>query len=69
LRQLQHERAWGKRLGAVIESLGDTCTIYHMFDRVSPEVEALWFEGKTWTYGELKKGEFHSDNFDEIEWS
>ena len=56
LRQLQHDRAWGQRLGAFIEGLGDTCTIYHMFDRVSPETEALWFEGKAWTYGELKKG-------------
>jgi hypothetical protein len=57
VRNLQHDRAWGKRLGALIEALGDTVTIYHMFARVSLEVEALWFEGKTWSYGELKKGE------------
>jgi len=31
---------------------------------VSPENEALWFEGKTWTYGELKTGELllHDSN-------
>jgi hypothetical protein len=57
VRNLQHDRAWGKRLGAFIEALGDTVTLYHMFARVKPEVEALWFEGNTWTYGELKKGE------------
>jgi hypothetical protein len=56
LRNLQHDRAWGKRLGEFIEALGDTVTLYRMFERVSPEAEALWFEGKSWTYGEIKKG-------------
>ncbi|KAE9367888.1 acetyl-CoA synthetase-like protein [Stipitochalara longipes BDJ] len=55
LRNLHHDRAWGKRLGAFIAALGDTVTLYHMFAKVDPHVEALWFEGKSWTYGELKK--------------
>jgi hypothetical protein len=56
LKNLQHDRAWGKRLGAFIEALGDTVTLYGMLERVNPHVEALWFEGRTWTYEEIKKG-------------
>ena len=56
LKNLQHDRAWGKRLGAFIEALGDTVTLYGMLERVNPHAEALWFEGRTWTYGEIKKG-------------
>ncbi|PMD21149.1 acetyl-CoA synthetase-like protein [Hyaloscypha hepaticicola] len=55
LKNLQHDRAWGKRLGAFIEALGDTVTLYGMLERVNPHAEALWFEGRTWTYGEIKK--------------
>ena len=54
----QHEKEWGNRLGARIRELGDTVTLYALFDRVDERVEALWFEGKTWTYGELKRGEY-----------
>ena len=58
LRVLKEEREFGERLGQRIQELGDTCTLYHMFDIVSPEKEALWFEGRTWTYGELKTGAY-----------
>lgn len=54
LQQLSYDREWGIRLGKRIQELGETCTLYHMFERVDPNIEALWFEGKTWTYGELK---------------
>jgi len=39
-----------------MQELGDTCSLYAMFDEVKPEIEVLWFEGRTWTYGELKNG-------------
>ncbi|KAF8857315.1 acyl-CoA synthetases /AMP-acid ligases II [Acephala macrosclerotiorum] len=55
LKTLRYEKSFGQRLGQKIGELGDTCTIYAMFDQVDPEIEALWFEGRTWTYGELKK--------------
>ncbi|KAK2624606.1 hypothetical protein QTJ16_005799 [Diplocarpon rosae] len=55
LKNLRHDRQWGQRLGAKIASLGDTCTIYGIFDAVDPNIEALWFEEKTWTYGEMKR--------------
>lgn len=60
LKTLRYEKSFGQRLGQKIGELGDTCTMYAIFDQVDPEVEALWFEGRTWTYGELKKGKFDS---------
>ena len=56
LKQLESGRAWRNRMGKRIEELGDTCTLYGIFDLVDPKIEALWFEGRTWTYGELKQG-------------
>ncbi|KAH8594927.1 putative bifunctional fatty acid transporter/acyl-CoA synthetase [Bisporella sp. PMI_857] len=55
LQQLSYDRELRSRLEQRIKSYGDTCTLYHMFDLVNPDNEALWFEGKTWTYGELKR--------------
>jgi hypothetical protein len=57
LKTLKYEKSFGQRLGLKIQELGDTCTLYHIFDQVDPEIEALWFEGRGWTYGELKQGE------------
>jgi hypothetical protein len=57
IQQLRNDRAWGKRLQSRIQDLGDSCSIYHMFERVDPAIEFLWFEGKSWTYGEIKNGE------------
>ncbi|TVY42800.1 Fatty acid transporter protein [Lachnellula occidentalis] len=54
IQQLRHERAWGERFQSRLASLGDSCSTYHMFDRVDPGLEFLWFEGKAWTYGEIK---------------
>lgn len=56
LEGLRNDRAWGATFARRIEELGDTVTLYAMFDRVDPAIEALWFEGRTWTYGELKQG-------------
>ena len=58
LQQLRNDRAWMKRAMKLIDDLGDTCTLYHLFDKVDSKIKALWFEGRTWTYGELKNGLF-----------
>lgn len=58
LKTLRYEKSFGQRLGAKIQELGDTCTLYNIFDRVDPNIAILWFEGREWTYGELKQGEF-----------
>lgn len=56
LKLLRNEREWGVRLGERMKELGDNCTMYAIFDRVDPGLDALWFEGRTWTYGEVKVG-------------
>lgn len=50
------DRAFGARLGQRIRSLGSQCTLYGMFDIVDERAEFLWFEGKSWSYGEIKRG-------------
>jgi hypothetical protein len=54
LQQLQGDREWVARLIDRIRAMGDTCSLYGIFDRVDPGLEALWFEGRSWSYGELK---------------
>lgn len=58
LKTLKYEKSFGQRLGAKIKELGDTCTLYKMFDQVDESIDLLWFEGRDYTYGEIKKGEF-----------
>ena len=57
LQQLSYDREWQVRLKQRLRELGDTCTLYRMFELADSKAEALWFEGQTWTYEELKKGE------------
>ncbi|KAJ5565744.1 hypothetical protein N7535_007382 [Penicillium sp. DV-2018c] len=59
LRTMANDKAMAKRLTERIADLGGSTTIYKMLER-AVEVEgrggrdALWFEHKTWSYGELK---------------
>jgi len=57
LKQLSLERDWFIRFQQRLGILGDTCTLYRIFELADSEAEALWFEGRTWTYEALKKGE------------
>jgi hypothetical protein len=59
LRQISYERESQARLEQRLRDLGDTCSLYRMFEMADPGIEALWFEGRTWTYGQLKTGEYH----------
>lgn len=56
LRELSHDREWQKRFAKRLQTLSSNCTVYHMLDQADQEAEALWFEGRTWTYAELKNG-------------
>lgn len=55
LKQLWNDRQWRQRLLAKVKALGDHTTVYHMMELCNPEDEALWFEGRTWSYDELKR--------------
>jgi hypothetical protein len=56
LTRLRHDKTWTKRLISRIQEMGDTCSIYAIFDKVNEGIEFLWFEGQTWTYGDIKRG-------------
>ena len=50
------DQAFSARLGQRIKSLGSKCTLWGIFDVVDESVEFLWFEGRSWSYGEIKRG-------------
>lgn len=56
IREIKRERNGVKRLFENFSQLGESCTIYNVFSRADPTSDALWFEGQTWTYGQLKQG-------------
>jgi hypothetical protein len=56
LNELSLARLFGENHGRKLKALGDKCTLYGIFERVDEGLEALWFEGRTWTYGQLKNG-------------
>jgi hypothetical protein len=35
--------------------LGDYITVYHFIELNDPEVEAFWFEGRSWTFGDVRQ--------------
>jgi len=55
LTQLSHDRKWFRRFEARVKELGDYTTLYHMMELCNPQDEALWFEGRSWSYSELKR--------------
>ncbi|KFX87522.1 hypothetical protein V490_08193 [Pseudogymnoascus sp. VKM F-3557] len=55
IREIRHEKNGVKRLLENYSQLGESCTIYNVFSRADPTSDALWFEGQTWTYGQLKQ--------------
>lgn len=56
IREISHEKNGVKRLLENCSRLGENCTIYNAFSRSNPTSDALWFEGQSWTYGQLKHG-------------
>lgn len=61
VRSLRDDRFFAQKLRQRLAELGDTCTLYRMLERVievdgKADVEALWFENRTWTYAKLKDG-------------
>ena len=56
IKQLYDDRRWRKRIMARIKELGDHVTLYRLTEICDPNAEALWFEGRTWNYDELRRG-------------
>lgn len=51
--QLLDNRSFSKRFDRHLKKVGDESTLYRMLEFADPKNEALWFEGRTWTYSEL----------------
>lgn len=60
IRQMMLDKAFRKRMGGRIAQLGDETTLYRMLELADPEAEALWFEGRSWSYGQIKEGMYMS---------
>ena len=56
IKQLYDDKRWRKRVAARIGELGDHVTLYRLTEFCDPNAEALWFEGRTWSYDELRRG-------------
>lgn len=56
IREIRHEKNYIERLFKNYSQLGESCTIYSLFSRQNPTSDALWFEGRTWTYAQLSCG-------------
>ncbi|KAI9733769.1 MAG: hypothetical protein M1818_007183 [Claussenomyces sp. TS43310] len=54
VRTWRNDRQWERGLSSLIQELGDTCTLYNIFSKADPGADALWFEGRTWSYGQLR---------------
>ncbi|RSL55957.1 hypothetical protein CEP53_006941 [Fusarium sp. AF-6] len=53
INQLLSEKAFRNRIDERARALGDDFSLYHMMQLAKPQAEALWFEGRGWTYAEL----------------
>ncbi|KAF2668444.1 bifunctional fatty acid transporter and acyl-CoA synthetase [Microthyrium microscopicum] len=52
IQQLLSDRRWRKRMQNRIDELGEHVHSYRMYQLAKQDVEALWFEGRGWTYAE-----------------
>jgi len=56
IKQLYDDRRWRKWIMARMKELGDRVTLHHLIELCDRNAEALWFEGRTWSYDELRRG-------------
>ncbi|KAH7311855.1 putative bifunctional fatty acid transporter/acyl-CoA synthetase [Rhexocercosporidium sp. MPI-PUGE-AT-0058] len=54
IRELKHKIQFGKTLLARIQEFGDDASLYRMLEKAHRDAEALWFEGRTLTWGDVK---------------
>lgn len=50
-----YRRQFRKLLQERIRKVGDYVTLYHVLEMNDPNAEAFWFEGRSWTYGDVRK--------------
>ncbi|KAG4431077.1 hypothetical protein IFR05_013432 [Cadophora sp. M221] len=55
IRELKHKIRFGKTLSKRIQEFGGDASLYRMLEMADRHAEALWFEGRTLTWGEVKR--------------
>lgn len=56
VQQIFRDKRYGKAIGARFQALGNNASAYGHLLLTDPNASALWFEGRTWTWGQVKKG-------------
>ena len=57
VKHLLSERGFTRRMDERCKLLGDHATMYHILELADQKAAGLWFEGRSWTYGDVIKGE------------
>jgi hypothetical protein len=56
VKHLLGERGFKKRMDEKCRLLGDKATMYRLVELADQEATGLWFEGRSWTYAEMRRG-------------
>jgi len=48
-------RKFRRLLEETAKTFGDYHTLYHALEMNNPRADAFWFEGQTWTFGEVRE--------------
>lgn len=56
VQQYFRDKRYGKAIGSRFKALENNASAYGHLLLADPSASALWFEGRTWTWGEVKKG-------------
>lgn len=64
VRELKHKIQFGKKLQERAATFGDDASIYRMLEMADSDAEALWFEGRTLSWGEVKKSKLIGTKID-----
>ncbi|KAE9979471.1 hypothetical protein BLS_009778 [Venturia inaequalis] len=55
VQQIFRDKRYGKAIGNRFQALRNNASAYGHLLLADPSAEALWFEGRTWTWGQVKK--------------
>lgn len=56
VQEIIREKRYGKAIGNRFKTLSNNASAYGHLLLTDPEASALWFEGRTWTWGQVKQG-------------
>lgn len=54
LKSMRQSKVFLTAMAATLDRLGDNVSVYRILELADQDAEALWFEGRTWTFAQLK---------------